>query len=80
MFGSKKQRLRHTYDDLLLSSIEQAKQQWDQAKETEAAVADVDVEITTQTALAREKYYFLYREARRRQVRGKHIQQSVFDY
>ncbi|KRK48035.1 DUF2508 family protein [Secundilactobacillus kimchicus] len=80
MFGSKKQRLRHEFDDKLLDAIERAKQEWDQAKETEIAVADVDVEMTSQTALARQKYLFLYREARRRQVRGKHIQASVFDY
>lgn len=80
MFGSRKQKLRHDYDDRLLESIEIAKQDWDQAKETQAAIADVDTQIISQTALARQKYFFLYREARRRQVRGKHIQESVFDY
>ncbi|WP_439794972.1 YaaL family protein [Secundilactobacillus kimchicus] len=58
MFGSKKQRLRHEFDDKLLDAIERAKQEWDQAKETEIAVADVDVEMTSQTALARQKYLF----------------------
>lgn len=80
MFGSKKQHLRADYDTRLLTTIERAKEEWDHAKQTEAAIADVDEEITAQTALARQKYLFLYREARLRHVRGQHIQASVFDF
>ncbi len=80
MFGSRKQKIRMQFDDKLLASIDLAKQEWDQAKETEEAVSDVDEEITAQTVLARQKYLFLYREARLRQVHGQHIQSSVFDH
>lgn len=80
MFGAKKQHIRQDYDTKLLNTIEHAKNEWDHAKQTEIAIADVDEEITAQTALARQKYLFLYREARIRKVRGQHIQSSVFDF
>ncbi|GAW99822.1 YaaL family protein [Secundilactobacillus mixtipabuli] len=80
MFGARKQHIKQQFDDKLLMTIERAKEEWDQAKQTEIAVADVDEEITAQTALARQKYLFLYREARLRHVRGDHIQASVFDH
>ncbi|WP_461242944.1 YaaL family protein [Secundilactobacillus muriivasis] len=80
MFGAKQQKLRREYDDRLLETIERVKEEWDHAKQTELAVADVDEEITSQTKLARQKYLFLYREARLRQVHGHHIQASVFDF
>lgn len=80
MFGVRKQHIRYQFDEKLLTTIERAKEEWDQAKQTEIAIADVDEEITAQTALARQKYLFLYREARLRNVRGDHIQASVFDH
>lgn len=81
MFRSRKQKLRSEYDDKLLDSIERAKQEWNRAKESESAsaVEDANVEMMAQTALSHQKYLFLYREARRRQVRSRHIQTSVFD-
>lgn len=80
MFGARKQHIKQQFDEQLLTTIEHAKEEWDQAKQTETAIADVDEEITAQTALARQKYLFLYREARLRHVRGDHIQASVFDH
>ncbi|GAX03244.1 hypothetical protein IWT140_00845 [Secundilactobacillus pentosiphilus] len=80
MFGARKQHIKQQFDEQLLTTIEHAKEEWDQAKQTEIAVADVDEEIAAQTALARQKYLFLYREARLRHVRGDHIQASVFDH
>jgi len=80
LFGAGKQHIRQRFDDQLLTTIERAKEEWDQAKQTEFAIADVDEEITAQTALARQKYLFLYREARLRHVKGHHIQPSVFDH
>ncbi|MTV82395.1 DUF2508 family protein [Lactobacillus sp. CRM56-3] len=80
MFGNRKRHIKQEYDNQLLTTIEHAKEEWDHAKQTELAIADVDEEITAQTALARQKYLFLYREARLRHVRGQHIQPSVFDF
>ncbi|UQS85057.1 YaaL family protein [Apilactobacillus apisilvae] len=68
------------YDEFLLSSIDRAKAQWDQAKETESAISEVDEEIVAQTQLSKAKYLFLYREARERNVSNNRIQSSVIDY
>lgn len=85
MFGQKKRKqqrhlkaLRSTYDDQLLAQIDVAKDRWDHAKQTQEAIADADNEMTANTALARQLYLFLYREARRRHVRSKHIAATVF--
>ncbi|WP_341779456.1 YaaL family protein [Levilactobacillus sp. HBUAS70063] len=81
MFGRKKRqfpRLKVAYDEQLLLTIDAAKDRWDHAKQTEEAIADADNEMTANTALARQTYLFLYREARRRQVKGKHISAAVF--
>ncbi|HIW72290.1 MAG TPA: YaaL family protein [Candidatus Levilactobacillus faecigallinarum] len=81
MFGRKKKRasaLRAVYDDQLLVSIDDAKDRWDHAKQTQEAIADADNEMTANTALARQTYLFLYREARRRHVRSKRIAPNVF--
>lgn len=81
MFGRKKQhmtQLKSLYDDQLLVTIDNAKDRWDHAKQTEEAIADADNEMTASTALAKQTYYFLYREARRRKVRSKYIAAAVF--
>ena len=81
MFGRKKRqlhRLKAAYDDQLLTAIDRAKDRWDHAKQTEEAIADADNQVTANTALTRQTYRFLYREARRRQGKGRHISAAVF--
>ena len=75
MFKRNKQKLRRSFNELLLEDIDQAKLDWDQARQTAAAVYDVDDELLAEVSLARAKYEFLYREAKYRQVKG-HIQAS----
>ncbi|MBD5069460.1 YaaL family protein [Ligilactobacillus apodemi] len=79
MFGKKKQKLRRAYNELLLQDIDNAKLGWDHARQTKAAVYDVDEELIAEVALAKARYEFLYREAKLRKVKG-HIQASVLDY
>ncbi|WP_178195814.1 YaaL family protein [Ligilactobacillus sp. Marseille-Q7487] len=79
MFGRNKQKLRLKYDELLLEDIMQATDIWNHAKQTQAAVYELDDELLAQTKLAQAKYQFLYKEARIRRVKGK-IQKSVIDY
>ncbi len=68
------------YDQQLLLLLDAAKVDWDRAKQNEQAIYDNNTnELVTQTALARAKYLYLYREARRRAVHGHRIQQSVID-
>lgn len=82
MFGRSK-RIKHpkvVFDQQLLNSLNAAKENWDRAKQNEQAVYDNNTnELVTQTALARAKYLYLYREARLRQVHGQTIQKSVID-
>ncbi|RRK11832.1 DUF2508 family protein [Lactiplantibacillus garii] len=71
---------KEVFDQQLLNTLNTAKVDWDRAKENEQAIYDNNTsELVTQTALARAKYLYLYREARRRQVHGQTIQRSVID-
>ncbi|GAJ25850.1 hypothetical protein JCM15457_751 [Liquorilactobacillus sucicola DSM 21376 = JCM 15457] len=78
MFGRKKKKLRAIYDELLLETIDRAAADWENAKQTQQAVREVDDELIAQTELAGAKYEFLYLEARRRKVRG-HVQASIIE-
>lgn len=57
------------YDESLLTSINLLKQDWDQAQQTEQAVADVDPQVIAQTELAKQKYEFMYRQSRKRRLK-----------
>ncbi|CCJ66431.1 MULTISPECIES: YaaL family protein [Leuconostoc] len=79
IFGKKKRRLRAEYDQALVFQIDKAKIDWDTAKNSEEALLDGQVNfrlIQAQTALARAKFNYLYREARRRKTVG-HMQTHV---
>lgn len=79
-FSHRRSRMRAQYNEVLLDDIDHAKRVWDRATETQNAVVEDDNgrELIAQTALARQKYLLLFREARIRQVRGR-LQASVFD-
>ncbi|MFB9768309.1 YaaL family protein [Lactiplantibacillus modestisalitolerans] len=71
---------KDVFDQQLLDTLNAAKLDWDRAKQNEQAIYDSNTsELVTRTALARAKYLYLYREARRRQVHGQTIQPSVID-
>ncbi|MGX7051298.1 YaaL family protein [Leuconostoc palmae] len=79
IFGKKKLNLRREYDQSLVFQIDKAKIDWDTAKNSEEALLDGQVNvrlIQAQTALAKAKFNFLYREARRRHTIG-HMQTHV---
>ncbi|GKT02784.1 YaaL family protein [Furfurilactobacillus sp. WILCCON 0119] len=80
MFFRRRASVKEDYDNVLLDDIDHAKHVWDRAAETQTAVVDEGNgrELSTQTALARQKYLLLFREARHRQVHGR-LQQSVVD-
>jgi hypothetical protein len=82
IFGFKKKEkfnLRRDYDTKLVFQIDKAKIDWDNALLSEDALYDGGVNvrlIQAQTKLARAKYFYLYREARRRKAKG-HMQTHV---
>ncbi|KRL56493.1 YaaL family protein [Furfurilactobacillus rossiae] len=80
MLFSRRPRLHGQYNEALLDDIDRAKRSWDRAVETQTAVVDEGNgrELSAQTALARQKYMLLFREARERKVRGR-LQASVID-
>jgi len=79
IFGKKKYNLRREYDQSLVFQIDKAKIDWDTAQDSEEALLDGQVNvrlIQAQTALAKAKFNYLYREARRRKTVG-HMQTHV---
>lgn len=73
----RRQNVRKEYDQRLLELINSLKEEWDYASQTQEAVADSDMEMEQETALARQKYFFIYREARIRKIKNNQIQPSV---
>ena len=74
IFRKKKVNLRQTYDQALVFQIDKAKIDWDTAQNSEEALLDGQVNvrlIQAQTALAKAKFNYLYREARRRKTVGQ---------
>lgn len=76
MFGKNKQKMRRTYDELLLEDINRAKQSWDNKRETQQSIYGIGEEIDAEVELEKAKYQLLFREARRRKIKGK-LQASV---
>ncbi|CAH0418704.1 YaaL family protein [Periweissella ghanensis] len=76
-----KQPVSHlAYDGMLMDQVDEAKIDWDLAKSSERAMTESNYDgrlIQAQTALAKQKFFYYYREARRRQIKGR-IQRSVF--
>lgn len=54
----RRQNVRKEYDQRLLELINSLKEEWDHASQTQEAVADSDMEMEQETALARQKYFF----------------------
>ncbi|ANZ58484.1 hypothetical protein BGL34_05230 [Fructilactobacillus lindneri] len=79
MFGFKRKNFEKIYDEELLNSINYLKQDWDQARQTEQAVADVDQQLLAHTELAKQKFEFMYRQARKRNIKNDRIQPNVYD-
>ena len=69
----RRQNVKKEYDQRLLELINSLKEEWDHASQTQEAVADSDMEMEQETALARQKYFFIYREARIRKIKNDQI-------
>nr|WP_232365384.1 YaaL family protein [Lentilactobacillus fungorum] len=76
----KRRDIKADYDERLLELINNLKEEWDHAAQTQNAVADSDIEMEQETALARQKYFFIYKEARIRKIKNNQIQPSVISY
>ncbi|GAA3197081.1 YaaL family protein [Lentilactobacillus kefiri] len=76
----KHRNVKKEYDQRLLELINNLKEEWDHTAQTQEAVADSDMEMEQETALARRKYFFIYKEARIRKIKNDQIQPSVISY
>lgn len=79
MFGLKFSTLKDFYDGHLLDTINFLKNDWDQARQTQEAVSETDDRLLSQTELAKQKYMFMYRQARKRNIKNDRIQPSVWE-
>ncbi|GAW64075.1 hypothetical protein FC65_GL001603 [Ligilactobacillus acidipiscis DSM 15836] len=76
MFGKKKNNLKKQFDEALLEDIDRAFSEWTNDKKNQETVFEADEEMAAKTKVSKAQYELLYREARRRKVKG-HVQSSV---
>lgn len=80
-FGKKKkvnkESLKKQYDRKLLADIELSKDEWDNIRNNDDLLATMSTEdYLVNEQLAKAKFEFLFREAKKRKVKAK-IQESV---
>ncbi|WNS80830.1 YaaL family protein [Domibacillus sp. DTU_2020_1001157_1_SI_ALB_TIR_016] len=71
MFFRKKQSMRSMYDDKLISLMSQARTDWFKNRDLLRLSFEQNNELEAQTKAAQAKYFFLFREAKKRQIRIK---------
>ena len=72
MFFRRKSRLRSEYDEKLIQQIKELKQSWDRQTTLYEKSFDPFGEMELQTRLAKAKYVFLLREAKKRKISSLH--------
>lgn len=70
MLFKKKQVLRKEYDAALLKLMTETKSKWEYAKRIEHSVIEKDSLLFAQTKLAEAKYFYLFKEAKKRHIKG----------
>jgi hypothetical protein len=68
MFFRRKDRLRMEFDKQLVEQVKQSKQNWDRQKGLFEKSIDPFGEMKIQTEIAKAKYVFLLREAKKRKI------------
>jgi hypothetical protein len=66
----KKVTLRSKYDKELFNLMKQTKQDLEYAQKIEDSVFERDGLLFAQTKLAKIKYFYLFKEARKRKIKG----------
>lgn len=70
MLFKKKYALRREYDAALLKLMTETKGKWEYAKRIEHSVIEKDSLLFAQTKLAEAKYFYLFKEAKKRNIKG----------
>ncbi len=68
MFFRKRGKLKRDYNEKLIHSMDETKQEWMKQKHLEELSMDQDFYIHYQTKIAEAKYFFLLREAKVRKI------------
>lgn len=71
MFFRKKQSMRSIYDDKLIELLNQSRTDWFKHRELLRLSFEQNNELEAQMKAAQAKYFFLFREAKKRQIRIK---------
>lgn len=64
----RKGKLKKEFDELLVSTIKQTKDEWQQAKLIEDLSDDYDLGVVAQRKVAESIHFYLFKEARIRRV------------
>jgi hypothetical protein len=68
MLFRRKGKLREDYDEKLIQQLNNSKENWDRQSSLQEKSFDPYFEVDLQTKLARAKYLFLLREAKKRSL------------
>ncbi|MBM7650504.1 hypothetical protein JOC78_003496 [Bacillus ectoiniformans] len=71
MFFRKKDKLKKEYDGKLIQLLEQSRQDWVRNKELVRLSFEYNENLEAQTKISEAKYFFLFREVKKRNVRIK---------
>lgn len=69
----KKHQLKKTYDEKLIAQIQKQKELYDNAKDIERLIIKDDPLWDTEMKLQRAKYFYLFKEARIRNIKGDYL-------
>lgn len=71
MLFRKKPRLKQQYDEKLLALMERQRSQWEQMKQLDQLTEEPDGFTKMEYKLAEKKYFYLFKEARIRRIKGR---------
>ena len=64
----RKGKLKKEFDELLVATIKETKEEWQHAKVIEELSDDYDLDIIAQLKIAESVHFYLFKEARIRRV------------
>ncbi|MFC6465085.1 YaaL family protein [Marinilactibacillus sp. GCM10026970] len=67
----RKSKLKKQYDDRLLSLMNRQKEAWEDSKVMEEIIVEEHPRLKAERKLAQAKYFYLFKEAKVRQIKGK---------
>lgn len=69
----KKGKLKKEYDERLMTLMRKQKKMWESGKQLEEIIVDEHPEWRAQQKLQKAKYFYLFKEARIRKIKGNHL-------